>query len=55
MDISMCDNQTCTLRDTCIRFTAKPNPYNQAYGAFQPTNGVCEYYWPIKPKEQPDE
>ena len=44
-DISMCQNQTCPLRDTCYRFKAKPDPYWQAYGGFKPDeNGNCNYY-----------
>jgi len=45
-DISMCANEKCTLKDSCFRFTAKPNPYRQSYAAFtQDDKDVCEYYW----------
>jgi hypothetical protein len=46
-DISMCDNQTCTLNKTCYRFNANPDEYRQAYSAFkQDEKGNCDYYWP---------
>ena len=35
-DITMCQNDACTLRHECYRFTAKPNPFYQSYGVFEP-------------------
>lgn len=44
-DVSLCQNVQCPLRFMCYRFTAKPDPYWQAYSDFKPINGVCEYFW----------
>ena len=53
-DISMCKNKTCPLRMTCYRFTAKPDPWQQAYGEFKwnednEGNVTCEHYWDVAP------
>tara|TARA_R110002012_G_scaffold300205_1_gene499792 strand:- start:749 stop:922 length:174 start_codon:yes stop_codon:yes gene_type:complete len=47
----MCLGDGCLKKATCHRFTAKPNPYRQAY--FSPTpnkDGECEYYWEVEKK-----
>jgi hypothetical protein len=36
MDITKCDNNICPLRKGCLRFTAIPNEYSQAWGHFEP-------------------
>lgn len=50
-DITMCTNESCTLRDKCRRATATPSSY-QSYAEFEPTkeNGeeTCEYFWDNK-------
>jgi hypothetical protein len=52
-DICMCKNQICTQKETCYRFMAEPNPYNQSYCTFgQNKNNECEYYWDNKPQEK---
>jgi len=33
-DISMCQNETCPLRDKCFRFMATPSRY-QSYSMFE--------------------
>ena len=53
-DISMCDNKTCPLRNTCYRFIAKADPWRQAYGEFkwkseEEGNVTCEHYWDSAP------
>lgn len=48
MDISMCENKACPLKETCYRFNATPSSY-QAYGDFKPDDtGKCEWYWKRK-------
>lgn len=44
-DITMCTGGGCEARETCYRFTAKPNEYRQSYFMEVPIkkNG-CEYY-----------
>ena len=46
-DISMCDNETCPIKETCYRYTATPNEFRQAYGDFQYDKDTksCDYYW----------
>lgn len=51
MDISMCENQTCPLKEKCYRFMAEPNPTYQSYADFKPDeNGKCDFYYPLKKK-----
>lgn len=47
----MCRNETCTNKLRCYRYTAVPNEYYQAYGAFEQEeeSGRCEYFWSNKP------
>jgi len=51
-DISKCNNQNCTLRKTCYRFTAYANKHWQAYGAFKQVDGKCDYYWEVKKEKK---
>ena len=52
-DISMCDNKTCTLKETCYRFNAPVNKYRQSYADFkQDERGKCDYYWKIEKEEK---
>lgn len=53
-DISCCKGQDCPLKETCYRFTVKPDPYWQSYFGETPYNEEkkdCDYYWKIKEKE----
>lgn len=57
MDISMCADNECPVRETCYRFKAKPSEYRQSYGEFDRLNnpgiaeGSCSYYWKIIEKD----
>lgn len=46
-DISMCTGEDCKLRDTCYRFTAKPNEFMQSYFGKSPIkdDGTCDYLY----------
>ena len=45
-DITMCKGTNCPQKETCYRFTAKPNEYRQAYFSEPPIKeGKCEMYW----------
>ena len=44
-DITMCDNEKCSKRMTCYRFTAIPCEYRQAYFNPTPKEKGCDYYW----------
>ena len=43
VDISMCLNEDCPIKETCYRYKATANPYRQAYMDFKYDNG-CEDY-----------
>ena len=46
MDGTMCQGTDCPHKETCYRFTAKPNEYRQAYFVEPPIkDGKCEMYW----------
>lgn len=40
-DIALCSNKDCPLKDSCYRFTAKPEEY-QWYADFDEDD--CEFY-----------
>ena len=45
-DITLCLGTNCPQKETCYRFTAKPNEYWQSYFSVPPIkDGKCEYYW----------
>jgi len=51
-DISMCKSESCTLKDSCYRYKATPNPYAQSYGDFsQDENKKCDDYLEIDKEE----
>ena len=53
-DISMCQNQTCPVKEECYRFMATPNPYRQSYAAFKVTSDKgCENKMRLYPDEVP--
>ena len=49
-DLSMCKYEKCEKKDTCYRFKATPNPYEQSYMKFE---NICDiqndfqWYWKI--------
>lgn len=45
-DVSMCEGTNCSNKESCYRFTAKPNPYRQAYFIQIPLklDGTCDYF-----------
>ena len=55
MDITMCKNKECTLKESCFRFKCSSTEY-QAYftDIKQDEKGNCEYYWSFKSKEEFD-
>jgi hypothetical protein len=45
-DISLCLGTDCPQKETCYRFTAKPNEYWQSYFSVPPIkDGKCDMYW----------
>lgn len=41
----MCNGEECEAKNTCYRFTAKPNEFWQSYFTFTPIkNDKCKYY-----------
>lgn len=48
LDISMCKNEKCTLKENCFRYKAIPRKVAQSYTDFkQNEDGTCDYYKPI--------
>lgn len=46
-DIAMCADKDCPSRETCHRFTAKPDEMLQTYGDFRRGDRErCDHYWP---------
>lgn len=49
MDIIMCLDNNCPLKETCLRFKGEINKYRQSYFEKSPlNNNECEYYYEIK-------
>jgi hypothetical protein len=45
-DITMCLGTDCPYKETCYRYTAKPNEYYQSYFTEAPIkDGKCDMYW----------
>ena len=45
-DITMCLGTDCPYKETCYRYTAKPNEYWQCYFTEPPIkDGQCDMYW----------
>lgn len=44
-DITMCNNDDCTLKELCYRYTATPTKEWQSYSTFNSTNDrMCEHF-----------
>jgi hypothetical protein len=44
-DICKCDNDKCTIKETCYRWTVKADEW-QSYSSFeQDEKGWCTHYW----------
>lgn len=53
-DITMCNNEKCSLRNSCYRKQATPD-YFQSWAAFvQDDSGKCEYYWDMEKEKISD-
>jgi hypothetical protein len=45
-DISLCPGTDCPQKESCYRYTAKPNEYRQSYFSVAPIkDGKCDMYW----------
>ena len=52
-DITKCEGKECTIKETCWRYKAPVNEYQQAYFTNAPhkdkvdedNNTICDYYW----------
>ena len=45
-DITICKGEECPVKETCYRYTAKPNEYRQSYFTETPyKDGRCTHYW----------
>lgn len=57
VDISLCANSVCPLRQKCYRFRAIPSEVWQAYSMFKPyklPDGTfdCDYFWDMTGQEK---
>ncbi len=54
-DITMCQDETCTLKKQCHRYTANACEYRQTYFAEDVKNDLdsCDHFWDNK--EYPNE
>jgi hypothetical protein len=53
VDITICIQEACGLKDSCYRYLAKPDPLHQSMWSFQPnyqmTDGwTCDGYMPAE-------
>lgn len=45
VDITLCANKKCPIRENCYRFKATPNEYRQSYADYDfAKDGKCEYF-----------
>ena len=45
-DIAMCLGTDCPKKESCVRFTSKPNPHRQSYFSKPPIEGgKCDHFW----------
>lgn len=52
MDITLCKEEACKIKETCLRYKGEPNELHQSYFKGSPlTEGGCTFY--IKYKEKP--
>lgn len=54
VDVTLCVNNHCPLRDKCYRYRAIPDKYWQSYSKFEPHTNTgwkdgfeCDYFWQI--------
>lgn len=48
MDIAKCSHMTCSLKERCLRYRAKPSEFRQTYAAFKDDNGKCSHFITIE-------
>lgn len=58
-DITMCKGNNCPLKETCYRYSAKPNKYLQSYFTETPYKMIegrieCDYYMELYNKKKHD-
>ena len=44
-DIDMCPGTDCPYKETCYRYTAKPNDYQWRFSNAPIKDGKCDMYW----------
>jgi hypothetical protein len=45
LDITMCKGTNCPIKESCYRFTAKPEEYQCWFTESPIKDGKCEMYW----------
>lgn len=55
VDICKCNQEDCTLKNSCYRYTSSADPIYQAYFAdVMPGGKDCEYFIADRSVKQPD-
>lgn len=50
-DISMCCNDSCTIKNSCYRYIANPSTFRQSYTSFsQNEDNSCDHF--IEPTDE---
>lgn len=49
-DITMCSNKTCSLKEKCYRFMAKPD-MRQSFAWFTPAGSSCANFVALQPSD----
>ena len=44
-DIDMCPGTNCPYKETCYRYTAKPDEYQWRFSNAPIKDGKCDMYW----------
>jgi hypothetical protein len=44
-DITMCKGIDCPMKESCHRFTSKPDEYQSYFTESPVKDGKCEMYW----------
>ena len=52
MDVSLCKNEECMHKNSCVRYTTKSVSKWQSYLLIVGNGSECDMYWPLKKKKK---
>ena len=55
MDITMCKDHFCILKESCFRYKARPSTYQTYFLGTPRDKNECEYYWKTKTKKNDED